>query len=95
MTLQLLVAAMNKEALELAQEMQLDSDAIIVSQCDHYSYEELQYKGHKVRYFAMAERGVGLSRNSSLLRADADSILLMKHLPLSFNHLDTYLRMPE
>lgn len=75
MTLQLLVAAMNKEALELAQEMQLDSDAIIVSQCDHYSYEELQYKGHKVRYFAMAERGVGLSRNTSLLRADADIIL--------------------
>lgn len=75
MTLQLLVAAMNKEALELAQEMQLDSDTIIVSQCDHYSYEELQYKGHKVRYFAMAERGVGLSRNTSLLRADADIIL--------------------
>lgn len=75
MTLQLLVAAMNKEALELAQEMQLDSDAIIVSQCDHYSYEELQYKGHKVRYFAMAERGVGLNRNTSLLRADADIIL--------------------
>ncbi len=75
MTLQLLVAAMNKEALELAQEMQLDSDAIIVSQCDHYSYEELQYKGHRIRYFAMAERGVGLSRNTSLLRADADIIL--------------------
>lgn len=75
MTLQLLVAAVNKEALELAQEMQLDSDAIIVSQCDHYSYEELQYKGHEVRYFAMAERGVGLSRNTSLLRADADIIL--------------------
>ena len=75
MTLQLLVAAVNKEALELAREMQLDSDAIIVSQCDHYSYEELQYKGHEVRYFAMAERGVGLSRNTSLLRADADIIL--------------------
>ena len=75
MTLQLLVAAVNKEALELAREMQLDSDAIIVSQCDRYSYEELQYKGHKVRYFAMAERGVGLSRNTSLLRADADIIL--------------------
>lgn len=75
MTLQLLVSAMNKEALELAQEMQLDSDAIIVSQCDHYSYEELQYRGHRIRYFAMAERGVGLSRNTCLLRADADIIV--------------------
>lgn len=75
MTLQLLVAAMNKEPLELAQEMQLGSDAIIVSQGAHYAYEEIEYKGHKIRYFAMAERGVGLSRNTSLLRAKADIIL--------------------
>lgn len=75
MTLQLLVAAMNKEPLELAQEMQLDSAAIVVSQGEHYDYEELSYRGHKIRYFAMAERGVGLSRNTSLLRADGDIIL--------------------
>ena len=75
MTLQLLVAAMNKEPLELAREMQLDSDAIVVSQGEHYAYEELSYKGYKIRYFAMAERGVGLSRNTSLLRAEGDIIL--------------------
>lgn len=75
MTLQLLVAAMNKEPLELAEEMQIDSDAVIISQGDHYAYEEVEYKGHKLRYFAMAERGVGLSRNTSLLRAEADIIL--------------------
>lgn len=75
MTLQLLVAAMNKEALSLAKEMQIDSDAIIVSQTDHYGYEEVEFKGNKIRYFAMAERGVGLSRNTSLLRSEADIIL--------------------
>lgn len=72
MTLQLLVAAMHKEPMALAQEMQIDSDAIIVSQGEEYRYEELDFKGHTIRYFAMAERGVGLSRNTSLLRADAD-----------------------
>lgn len=75
MTLQLLVAAMNKEPLALAEEMHIDSDAIIVSQGDHYAYEEVEYKGHIIRYFAMAERGVGLSRNTSLHRAEADIIL--------------------
>lgn len=75
MTLQLLVAAMGKAPLELAQEMQIDSDAVIVSQGGHYAYEELDYKGHRIRYFAMAERGVGLSRNHSLLRASADICL--------------------
>lgn len=72
MTLQLLVAAMNCIPGELAEEMQIDSDAIIVSQGEHYGYEELEWKGHRLRCFAMAERGVGLSRNHSLLRADAD-----------------------
>lgn len=72
MTLQLLVAAMNKKPCELAEEMKIDSDAIIVSQGEQYAYEELDYKGNNIRYYSMAERGVGLSRNHSLLRADAD-----------------------
>ena len=75
MTLQLLVAAMNKEPLALAEEMQLDSDAIIVSQGEGYAYEEVTYKGHKIRYFAMSERGVGLNRNTALLHSEADIIL--------------------
>ncbi len=72
MTLQLLVAAMNREPLALAEEMGIDSDAVIVSQGERYAYEELRWKEHDIRCFHMAERGVGLSRNHSLLRADAD-----------------------
>lgn len=75
MTLQLLVAAMNKKAQELSREMHLDSDAIIVNQCDAYAYEEIEYNTHRVRCFSMAERGVGLSRNTALLRAEADILL--------------------
>ena len=72
MTLELLVAAMNKEPLSLAEEMGICSDAIIVSQGEKYAYEELDFRGHVLRYFSMRERGVGLSRNHSLLRAKAD-----------------------
>lgn len=72
MTMQLLVAAMNTEPFKLAEEMQIGSDAIIVNQTDHYAYEEVEYKGHKIKFFSMAERGVGLSRTHALLRADAD-----------------------
>lgn len=75
MRLQLIVAAVNKEPVVLAEEMQIDSDAIVVNQGDQYSYQEVMYKEHKIRYFATAERGVGLSRNIGLLRADADIIL--------------------
>lgn len=72
MRMQLLVAAMNTEPFKLAEEMQMDSDAIVVNQTDRYAYEEIEYKGHKIRFFSMAERGVGLSRTHALLRADAD-----------------------
>ena len=72
MTLQLLVAAMNREPRGLAEEMGIDSDAIIVSQGGQYAYEELKWKEHRIRYYSMAERGVGLSRNHSLLRAEAE-----------------------
>lgn len=70
MRMQLLVSALGKEPLALAEEMQIDSDAIIVNQTDHYAYEELEYRGYTLRCFSMAERGVGLSRNHALLRAD-------------------------
>ncbi len=75
MTLQMLVAAVQKKPLELAEEMKLGSNAIIVSQGEHYAYEEVEYKGHQIRYFATAERGVGLSRNTALMRAEGDIIL--------------------
>lgn len=75
MTLQLLIAAVKKKPLLLAEEMHIDSDAILVSQGDGYGYEEFEYKGHKLRYFAMEDRGVGLNRNTALLHAEADIVL--------------------
>lgn len=70
MTLQILVSAMFQKPKELIQKMNLSSDAIIINQCDEYNYEEVLEKEHKIRFFNMAERGVGLSRNNALLRAD-------------------------
>ena len=55
--------------------MNLDSDAVIINQCDHYGYEEMEIRGHRVRFFSCAERGVGRSRNSAILRADRDICL--------------------
>ncbi len=72
MTLELLVAAVGAEALPLAEEMNIDSDAIIVSQKMDADEKEYVYKGHKLTYITMPEKGVGLNRNTSLARATAD-----------------------
>lgn len=75
MKLQVLVAAVNEEAQRLPEKMNLETDAIIVNQCDHFAYQEYQHKGRTVKCFSMAERGVGLSRNTALMRADAEICL--------------------
>lgn len=75
MKLQVLVAAMNADPRQLAEKMNLPSEALIVNQCDRYAYEEFTEKGRHIRCFSMAERGVGLSRNTALMRAEGDICL--------------------
>lgn len=75
MKLELLVSALNQQPKELAQKMNIQSDALIVNQTDHYGYEEWEQNNRRIRAFSMAERGVGLSRNHALLRADRDICL--------------------
>ena len=75
MKLQILVAAMHKSSRELIDEMHLDSDAIMINQADTFAYEEFEDKGNQMKYYSLKERGVGLSRNNALLRADADILL--------------------
>ena len=69
--IQLLVSAVNQDAAALAEQMNICTDAVIVNQCDRYGYEEIMLRGHRIQVFSMAERGVGLSRNTALLHADA------------------------
>lgn len=75
MKLQVLTAAVNKEVRALAESMKLETEAVIVNQCDSYGYEEFEHNGKRVRCFSMAERGVGLNRNTALLHADGDIVL--------------------
>lgn len=74
-TVQVLVSAVDKEPRRLVEEMHIETDAIIVNQCDHYEVEPFCHEDRKIRVFHMAERGVGLSRNTALMRADGDICL--------------------
>ena len=70
MRLQLLISTVNEDLETLAQRMNLQADAIVVNQCDRNEYREYGYEGHRIRCYSFAERGVGLSRNNCLMRAD-------------------------
>ena len=75
MRVQVLASVMNEEAPELIERMRLDSDAVIINQCDRLGLEEIEYKGHCVRFYSFPDRGVGRSRNEAILRADGDICL--------------------
>lgn len=80
--LQFLVSMLTKESTDPAhlteyirahmEKMNLSAESILIHQCDRNGYEELECNGQKVRCYHFAERGVGLSRNNALLRADGD-----------------------
>lgn len=75
MKLQLLISAVNENPKELAEKMNLSSDAVIINQTDRFGYEEFTRKAGRIRAFSFCEKGVGLSRNNALMRADAEICL--------------------
>ena len=75
MTLETLVSAVKEDVAVLAEKMNLQSDAVIINQCDENNYLEYQHRGNVIRGYSFAEKGVGLSRNNALLRAKADIVL--------------------
>ncbi|MDE7130340.1 MAG: glycosyltransferase family 2 protein [Lachnospiraceae bacterium] len=72
MKIQLLVSAVNQDISALVKQMHIQTDAVIVNQCDRYGYEEIAAEGSRIQVFSMPERGVGLSRNTALLHANGE-----------------------
>ena len=75
MRLQVLISTMHQTDHSLLDKMNIQSDAIVINQCDRNEIEEFEYKGHHIQWMSLKERGVGLSRNTALMRADADIVL--------------------
>ena len=75
MTVQVLVAAMNQRDHSLLEKMNIRSDVIVGNQCNRDAVERFEYRGHRAMYLNFAERGVGLNRNNTLMRADGDICL--------------------
>lgn len=74
MTYQLLVATMHQMDRSVVKRMNLHSDAIIINQTDYIGLDIFEHNDHKISMLSFAERGVGLSRNSALMRSTADIV---------------------
>lgn len=75
MEIQMLISSVDQKTAEMAETMNLETEALIINQADQFSYEEYLHKGKRIRCYSLAERGVGLSRNTALMRADKELCL--------------------
>lgn len=75
MKVQVLASVMNETMEGVVERMQLDSDAVVINQCDCLQVQEMEHKGHTIRFFSFPDRGVGRSRNEAIMRADQDICL--------------------
>ena len=73
--IELLVSGVKQNTDELPGKMNIQSDAVIINQCDEDRTFEFEYKDrqgavNKIKIFDRNERGVGLSRNLALENTD-------------------------
>jgi glycosyltransferase involved in cell wall biosynthesis len=76
MKIEVLIAAMHRIDASIYKEMNLQTDAVIINQCDRFERQELIIDGKKVKLYSFDERGVGKSRNNALMNASADICML-------------------
>lgn len=73
--LQVLVSTMNQNDFSLVEKMNIQTDAIIINQCNRFSEEKTTYKGNNIVFYNFPERGIGVSRNNAILRSTGDICL--------------------
>lgn len=72
---ELLIATMHQKDDSILNRMRVQSDAIVINQCEPFAWREYTRDSCRVRFLSCEERGVGLSRNTALMRAQGDICL--------------------
>ncbi|MDT2802003.1 glycosyltransferase family A protein [Vagococcus lutrae] len=77
MKIDTLVSTMNTpNPLNLINRMKIESDVIMINQTNYNSYKAYNIKKNIYRVYSFDEIGVGLSRNSALMRSFADICIM-------------------
>lgn len=72
MRVEAFVSTMHQTDHSILERMNIQTDAIVINQSDSFGLETFMFREHTVRFYTLPERGIGLSRNTSLMRAAGD-----------------------
>lgn len=70
--MEMLVSAVDQDVFKLPEQMNIRTDAVIINQCGRFDYTEYEWGSHSIRCYSLKEKGVGLSRNNALMRAEGE-----------------------
>lgn len=76
MNVEVLMSCMHQENFDIAYKTKVNSDLLIINQCDKNDYSEINVNGHLWRMISTTERGLSKSRNMALKNANGDICLL-------------------
>mgnify|MGYP000852640283 CR=1 FL=1 len=76
LNLQVLISTMHQKDYSLLKRMNIDSDAVVINQCDEDFFYNLNIDNHRIMWINSKERGLSRSRNMALINANADICLL-------------------
>lgn len=76
MTLELLISTMHQTDHALLDRMQVQTDAVVVNQCDREGKTVFEHHGHRIVWIDTRERGLSRSRNMALTHATAELCML-------------------
>ena len=76
MTVELLISTMHQKDHSLLDRMKVNSDAVVINQCDQNGEQVLTHNGHRVLWINTTERGLSRSRNMAIRNATADICML-------------------
>lgn len=75
MTIENLISTMDNDCQLLYHKMNIENDAIIINQTNYCRYNNMVINGCNLKTISLPEKGVGLSRNTALIRSSADIIV--------------------
>lgn len=76
MKVEVLVATMHQNDHSLVERMNIQTDAVIINQCDREDHEEFEHNGKRIKFISNKERGLSRSRNLAIKSASGDICII-------------------
>lgn len=76
MKLEVLLSTINKNNYEILENMNINSDAVVINQCNHNSQRLIFHDKYRIKWINSCDRGLSKSRNMAIKNSNSDICLI-------------------